>query len=204
MVPQQRDQQRLRDRDPRNGTGTKADAPNCGSGDHRNPFMPPRRRRNGRGQEAVVQQRPSASCQGGPGIVKDMPTLRECERALTLERRWRAPRGEAGITGPQMRQSTRVTSSFPQADAAMGEVRRRVSHRGLWLHARVIPAAFPSGKTGHISGAVNVNLEWTWISDDRRPQMWKRGSLKTDRSDQPEEPDHAIGQWPEWRRPGEG
>ena len=46
----------------------------------------------------MVQQRPSASCQGGPGIVKDVPPLRECERALTLEPRWRAPRVEAGIT----------------------------------------------------------------------------------------------------------
>ena len=54
----------------------------------------------------------------------------------------------------------------------MGEFRRKLSHRGLWLHARVILAAFPSGNTGHISGTVNVNLEWTWISDDRRPQVW--------------------------------
>ena len=50
-----------------------------------------------------------------------------------------------------------------------------MSHRGLWLHARVIPAAFPSGKTCHISGTVNVNLEWTRISDDRRPRAWKHG-----------------------------
>ena len=40
----------------------------------------------------------------------------------------------------------------------------RLSHRGLRLHAKVIPAAFPSGKTGHIFGAVNANLEWTRIS----------------------------------------
>ena len=65
----------------------------------RNLIMSPRLRRNGRGQEAVVQQRPSASRQGGPGIVKDVPPLRECERALTLEPRRRAPRVEAGITG---------------------------------------------------------------------------------------------------------
>ena len=45
----------------------------------------------------------------------------------------------------------------------------RLSHRGLWLHAKVIPAAFPSGNTGYISGAVNVNLEWTRISDEHRP-----------------------------------
>ena len=46
----------------------------------------------------MVQQRPSASCQGGPGNVKDVPPLRECERALTLEPRWMATRVEAGIT----------------------------------------------------------------------------------------------------------
>ena len=51
----------------------------------------------------------------------------------------------------------------------MGEVRRRwFLDRGLWLHAGVIPAAFPSGKTGNISGAVDASLEreWTWISRD--------------------------------------
>ena len=63
----------------------------------------------------------------------------------------------------------------------MGEFRKKLSHRGLWLHARVIPAAFPSGNTGHISGAVNVNLEWSWISDDRRPQAWKQGSPEPER-----------------------
>ena len=65
--------------------GTEVEGHACGSGDlrklimpvnPRNLFMPPRRRRNGRGREAVVRQRPSASCQGGPGIVKDRPHLR--------------------------------------------------------------------------------------------------------------------------------
>ena len=41
----------------------------------------------------------------------------------------------------------------------MGKARMRLSHRGLWLHARVIPAAFPSGKTGHISRAMDVNMD---------------------------------------------
>ena len=78
----------------------------------------------------------------------------------------------------------------------MGEFRRKLSHRGLWLHARVIPAAFPSGNTGRISGAVNVNLEWTWISDDRRPQVWKRGSPEPNHGEQPEQPDHPPRQAP--------
>ena len=85
---------------------------------------------------------------------------------------------EAGITVPKKRQSTR---SSPQDDARMGKGMRRFLNRGLWLHARVIPAAFASGKTGHISGAMDVNMEWTRISDDRRPQAWKRGSPEPER-----------------------
>ena len=44
-----------------------------------------------------------------------------------------------------------------------------------------IPVAFPSGKTCHIIRAVdawNLEREWTWISDDRRPQVWKRDYRK--------------------------
>ena len=78
----------------------------------------------------------------------------------------------------------------------MGKARMRLSHRGLWLHARVIPAAFPSGKTGRISGAMDVNLEWTWISDDRRPQAWKQGAPEPERGHQPEEPDHPPSRHP--------
>ena len=56
----------------------------------------------------------------------------------------------------------------------MGKARMRLSHRGLWLHAKVIPAAFLSGKTGHISGAMDVNMdrqrEPGMDSDKRRPQ----------------------------------
>ena len=51
----------------------------------------------------------------------------------------------------------------------MGKARMRLSHRGLWLHARVIPAAFPSGKTGHFWKGVNAELdpEGTWIRASR-------------------------------------
>ena len=87
----------------------------------------------------------------------------------------------------------------------MGKVRkRRFLNRGLWLHARVIPAAFPSGKTGHISRAMAVNLEWTRISDDHRPQAGKQGSPEPERGNQSSKSDHAGRRWPEWRRPGEG
>ena len=59
--------------------------PRRGSGDHRKLIMPPGRCRNGQGREAVVQQRPSASCQGHPGSVpqrKDRPLLEGRERGI--------------------------------------------------------------------------------------------------------------------------
>ena len=60
--------------------------PNCGTQHDRNLnaainlrnlIMPAGRRRNGRGQDAVVQQTPRASCQGEPGVVKEVPPLRD-------------------------------------------------------------------------------------------------------------------------------
>ena len=76
--------------------------PRRGSGDHRKLIMPPRRRRNGQGQEdeEVPEQGPSASCQGGPGIVKDVPPLRECGRGTDAGTEVEGPGVEAWITGP--------------------------------------------------------------------------------------------------------
>ena len=51
----------------------------------------------------------------------------------------------------------------------MGKARMRLSHRGLWLHARVIPAAFSSGNLCHFWKGVNaeLDLEGTWIRASR-------------------------------------
>ena len=65
---------------------------------------------------------------------------------------------------------------MPAGRSRDGPGQEVMGQQGCRLRAKVIPAAFPSGKTGHISGAMDVNLEWTRISDDRRPQAWKRGS----------------------------
>ena len=65
---------------------------------------------------------------------------------------------------------------MPAGRSRDGPGQEAMGQQGCRLRAKVIPAAFPSGKTGHISGAMDVNLEWTRISDDRRPQAWKRGS----------------------------
>ena len=59
----------------------------------RNLIMPVGRTRNGWDQEAVVQPRPWDSAKAN-GIVPPG----DVDAALTPERRWRAPRGEAGIT----------------------------------------------------------------------------------------------------------
>jgi hypothetical protein len=77
---------------------------------------------------------------------------------------------------------------MPAGRSRDGPGQEAMGQQGCRLRAKVIPAAFPSGKTGHISGAMDVNLEWTRISDDRRPQAWKRGSPEPERGNQPEEP----------------
>ena len=46
----------------------------------RNLIMPAGRGRNGRGQDAVAQQTPWDSWHSEPGVVKEVPPLRECER----------------------------------------------------------------------------------------------------------------------------
>ena len=48
----------------------------------------------------------------------------------------------------------------------MGKARMRLSHRGLWLHARVIPAAV---NLCHFWKGVNaeLDLEGTWIRASR-------------------------------------
>ena len=68
----------------------------------RNLIMPVGRSRNGQGQEdeEVPEQGPSASCQGGPGIVKDVPPLRECGRGTDAGTEVEGPGVEAWITGP--------------------------------------------------------------------------------------------------------
>ena len=66
----------------------------------RNLILAPNPRRNGRGQDAVVQQTPRGSRHGEPGLVKDScRPSGKVNGALALEPRRRAPRWEAGITG---------------------------------------------------------------------------------------------------------
>ena len=146
--------------------------------------------------------RPRASCQGEPGVVKEVPHLRGRQRGTDAGTKVEGPaRGSwdhrAQKNGNQPDHAPRTTPEWARA-------RRRFLNRGLWLHARVIPAAFASGKTGHISGAMDVNLEWTRISDDRRPQAWKRGSPEPERGNQPEQPNHAPRLTPQWARSGGG
>ena len=92
------------------------------------------------------------------------------------------------LTGPGTRRATRATLSFLPANAVMGEVRRKtLLDRAVWLHAGVIPAAFPRRRTRRISGAVDLNLEreWTWISTDRGPRAWKQGPPDPDQGGRP-------------------
>ena len=162
--------------------GTVVDGPARGSWNHRaqnaaiNPIVPPRRRQNGQGQGEVPEQGSLASRQGHPGSVpqrKDRPHLQGHGREPGMDldkRRPQAPGVEAGITGTGTRSLTR---SCPQGDARMGKARGRFLNRGLWLHPKVIPAAFPAERPA-ISGAMDVNMdrqrEPGMDLDKRRPQ----------------------------------
>ena len=72
----------------------------------------------------------------------------------------------------------------------------RFLNRGLWLHARVIPAAFPSVNLCHFWKGVNAEL------DPRQP--WKQGSPRADRGDQPGKPGHSLRQGAALRDAGGG
>ena len=68
-------------------------------------------------------------------------------------------------------------------------------NRELWLHARVIPVAFPSRKDRphHQGRRREPEKEWTWINNDQRPQVWKQGLPKADHGNQPDKNDHPPG-----------
>ena len=163
----------------------------------RNLIMPSGRGRSGGGQEVVVQPRPRASCQGEPGIVKDVPPLLGCERGThtgtEVEGFARGSRNNRPLNAA-INPSNSVTPSGRRHD---GRVQEEVVPQGPVASRQGIPAVFPSGKTGRISGAMDVNLEWTRISDDRRPQAGKQGSPEPERGNQPEKSDHAGRRWPE-------
>ena len=57
---------------------------------------------------------------------------------------------------------------MPAGRSRDGPGQEAMGQQGCRLRAKVIPAAFPSGKTGHISGA--MGREPGMDSDKRRPQ----------------------------------
>ena len=68
------------------------------------------------------------------------------------------------------------------------QVRRRFLNRGLRLHARDVPAAFPSGNLCQFWKGVNAKLK------RGGPEAWRQGSPKTDRNNQPGKPGHSLRQ----------
>ena len=89
VVPQQQDLQRMRHCEREAEAGTHVDLPELRTRHDRNLnaainlrnlIMPVGRSRNGRGQDAVAQHTPWDSWQGEPGVAKEVPPLRECER----------------------------------------------------------------------------------------------------------------------------
>ena len=158
--------------------------------------MPAYRGRNRRAQDAVVQQTPRGSRHGEPGVVKDVPPLRECERGADSWNGGREPRAgkqgspvsERGNQPEQFRHSFRPTPRWARSGGG-----------GSWTgdlgftpgSSRERPQAErPVTSPGPSTRAWRGN--WTWISDGRGPRAWKQGSLDPDHGDQSEKHDHAL------------
>ena len=149
----------------------------------RNLIIPAGRGRTGRSNKEVPRQGPRASCEGEPGIVKDVPPLWECEPGTD--------------TGTQVDRPRRGTGNHRKPTVAINQGNFVIAsgrHRDGRDQEAERPATF--------FGAVNANLEWTWISEDRRPQAWKQGSPKADHGNQPDKNDHASRLTPQWARLG--
>ena len=131
---------------------------------------------------------PSASCQGGPGIVKDVPPYRAVDAGLTLEPRWRAPSVEA--QGSPEPERGLLTRSCPQGDAVMGKARMRLSHRGLLASRQGHPGSVPKRKPLPLLEGRECGIGSGRNVDPRQP--WQLGSPRADRGDQPGKPGHSL------------
>ncbi len=158
--------------------GTVVEGPARGSWNNRAPnaainpsnsVMPSGRHRDGRVQEEVVPQGPVASRQEEPGNVKHLPHLRGRQREPGMDsdkRRPQAPRG-SGDHRNLNAASNPSNLSCPQADAAMGKVRRRLS-QGPVASRQGHPGSVPKREDRpHLRGH---GREHGMDSDKRRPQ----------------------------------
>ena len=125
--------------------------PNCGARHDRNLnaainlrnlIMPEGRGRSGRGQDAVVQQTPWDSWHGEPGVVKEVPPIRECGRGTDNGTEVEGP---ARGSWNDRAQNAAINPIKSPRRRQNGQGQRRFLNRGLRLHARDVPAAFPSG-----------------------------------------------------------
>ena len=138
----------------------------------RNLIMPAGHRRNRRGQDAVPKQTPRDSPHGETGVVKDLPPLRGCERGTDAGTEAEGP--ARGRRTHRSRNAASDPSNFVipsgQRRDGRGQEEDVAGPGNVWLHAGVIPAAFPGEKTCPISGAVDASLDMEWTWDKRRPQ----------------------------------
>ena len=118
--------------------------------------------------------------------MKAVPPLRECGRGTDAGTEVGVP--ARGSWDHRNLNAVINPSDFviPSGRPRIGKARMRLSHRGLRLHARVIPAAFPSGKTGHFWKGVNAEF-------GSAPAV-EAGiiSPRAERGDQPGKPGHSL------------
>ena len=135
---------------------------------------------------------PWDSWQGEPGVVKEVPHLRGRQRGTDAGTKVEGPaRGSwdhrAQKNGNQPDQAPSLTPQWPRLGGGCptGAFGFTLGSSRQSSQAENLP---------HLRGCrrtpvdAHLEREWTWISNDRRPQVWKRGSPEPERGDQPDHP----------------
>ena len=174
MVPQQPDLQRLRQSEPETEAGTHVELPELRTRHDRNLraaislrnlIMPAGRSRDGPGQEAMGQQTPWDSWHSGPGVVKDVPPLRECERGTHTGTEVESP---ARGSRDHRAQKTAINPIKPPRRRQNGQGHEEVPEQGPLASRQGHPGSVSKRKDRtHLRGH---GREHGMDSDKRRPQ----------------------------------
>ena len=137
----------------------------------RNLIAPAGRRRNGRAQDAVVQQMPLDSWHGEPGVVKDVPHLREWGRGTDTGTEAEGPARGSGNHRSRNAPSDPSASVIPSGPRRDGRGQQEVvPGKGTLASRRGRPGSVPERKDrSHLQGRRRTPGEGMDL-DKRRPQ----------------------------------
>ena len=138
----------------------------------RNLIMPVGRSRSGRGQDAVARQTPWDSWHSEPGVVKEVPPLRECERGTHT-----GTEVEGSAWGSRNNRS--LNAAINPSNSVMPSGRRRDGR----VQEEVVPQGPVASRQGH-PGSVPKRKPLPVLeggereTQARRPEAWSQGHRK--------------------------